>query len=183
MISLNEFNATSKAYNTFNKIPRNSFNQFATSASHSCNDKYKAGLYPSAMDENIGDRIKRLLDTKNGGNQSELARFAKVSPQAVQQWIANETSPRGKNLDRAAEFLNTTPAELRFGEPPASNAQPDKEVQAILDLLEKVRQDERPLILAKLQGYIEGAFFHREKKPIEEGTAQNFQERRFNSNK
>jgi SOS-response transcriptional repressor LexA len=67
------------------------------------------------MAESIGKRIERLLELKNGGNQSELARFVGVSPQAVQQWVADETSPRGKNLERAAEFLGVAPAELRFG--------------------------------------------------------------------
>lgn len=69
------------------------------------------------MDTSIGKRIERLLESKNGGNQSELARFVGVSPQAVQQWIADETSPRGRNLAMAAEYLGTTPAELRFGGP------------------------------------------------------------------
>lgn len=68
------------------------------------------------MEKKIGERIKDLLHTKNGGNQSELARFCGVSPQAVQKWIAGETSPRGKNLTKAAEFLGVSPMELQFGE-------------------------------------------------------------------
>jgi SOS-response transcriptional repressor LexA len=76
------------------------------------------------MKENMGQRIERLLGDKNGGNQSELARFVGVSPQAVQQWIAGETSPRGKNLERAADFLNVSPAELRFGQQPTKNIAP-----------------------------------------------------------
>lgn len=72
----------------------------------------------------MGQRLERLLGEKNGGNQSELARFVGVSPQAVQQWIAGETSPRGKNLERAADFLNVSPAELRFGQQPAKNIAP-----------------------------------------------------------
>lgn len=83
---------------------------------NSCNDSYKVDLYALDMDENIGKRIKRLLEIKNGGNQSELARFVGVTSQAVQQWIADETSPRGKNLTRAADFLGVSPAELRFGD-------------------------------------------------------------------
>lgn len=70
----------------------------------------------------MGKRIERLLEKKNGGNQSELAKFVEVSPQAVQQWIAEKTSPRGENLNKAADFLGVTPAELRFGIEP--NAEP-----------------------------------------------------------
>lgn len=93
----------------------------------SCDDNYKACLYASKMEENIGDRIKRLLEIKNGGNQSELARFVGVSSQAVQQWISGETSPRGKNLKKAAEFLGVSPMELQFGDTnitSSSNAEP-----------------------------------------------------------
>ena len=67
------------------------------------------------MNDNTGQRLQALLQAKNGGNQSELARYVGVSPQAVQQWISGVTSPRGKNLERAAVFLNTTPGYIQFG--------------------------------------------------------------------
>jgi phage repressor protein C with HTH and peptisase S24 domain len=63
----------------------------------------------------MASRIERLLNDKNGGNQSEMARFIGVSPQAVQKWIAGGSEPRGKNLELAAEFLGVTPAFLKFG--------------------------------------------------------------------
>ena len=47
------------------------------------------------MNRDMAKRISDLLQAKNGGNQSELARYVGVSPQAVQQWISGETSPRG----------------------------------------------------------------------------------------
>lgn len=63
----------------------------------------------------MATRIEKLLADKNGGNQSEMARFIGVSPQAVQKWVAGDSEPRGKNLDLAAEFLGVTPAHLKFG--------------------------------------------------------------------
>jgi phage repressor protein C with HTH and peptisase S24 domain len=66
--------------------------------------------------ETMATRIERYLAQKNGGNQSEMARFIGVTPQAVQKWIAGLAEPRGKNLVRAAEFLGISPAELRFGD-------------------------------------------------------------------
>lgn len=63
----------------------------------------------------MGQRIQELLLKKNGGNQSELARFVKVTPQAVQKWISGEAEPRGRNLELAAEFLGVSPATLKFG--------------------------------------------------------------------
>lgn len=63
----------------------------------------------------MATRLKELLLRKNGGNQSELARHVEVTPQAVQKWVAGESEPRGKNLERVAEFLGTTPAFLKFG--------------------------------------------------------------------
>ena len=65
-------------------------------------------------------RMTELLQAKNGGNQSEMARFIGVSPQAVQKWLAGLTEPRGRNLDLAAEFLGVTPAVLKFGAADAS---------------------------------------------------------------
>jgi phage repressor protein C with HTH and peptisase S24 domain len=65
--------------------------------------------------ETMASRIEKLLAAKNGGNQSEMARFIGVSPQAVQKWIAGGSEPRGRNLDLAAEFLGVTPAHLKFG--------------------------------------------------------------------
>lgn len=63
----------------------------------------------------MATRIEQLLLARNGGNQSEMARYIGVSPQAVQKWVAGESEPRGKNLDAAAAFLGVTPAHLKFG--------------------------------------------------------------------
>jgi transcriptional regulator with XRE-family HTH domain len=48
-------------------------------------------------------------------NQSELAELVGVSPQAVQQWEAGATQPRGKRLNRIAEVLKLPPAMMHFG--------------------------------------------------------------------
>lgn len=71
------------------------------------------------MTTDIGCRISERLQKKNGGNQSEMARFVGVSPQAVQQWVAGETSPRGSNLRKVCEFLGTTLEYLLTGAAPA----------------------------------------------------------------
>ena len=64
----------------------------------------------------MAERIARLLQAKNGGNASEMARFCNVSPQAVQKWLAGDSDPRGKNLEAAAVFLGVKPAYLKFGD-------------------------------------------------------------------
>ncbi|WP_230411640.1 S24 family peptidase [Collimonas humicola] len=64
----------------------------------------------------MANRIAEALERKNGGNQSEMARFVGVSPQAVQKWVAGESEPRGKNLELAAQFLGMSPATLKFGD-------------------------------------------------------------------
>lgn len=74
----------------------------------------------------MATRIERYLAEKNGGNQSEMARFVGVSPQAVQKWIAGLAEPRGKNLEMAAQFLGVTPATLKFGEPSSQTASPHR---------------------------------------------------------
>lgn len=65
-------------------------------SSFSCSDLYKQTLYSVQMNESIGKRIKDLLFTKNGGNQSALAKFVGVSPQAVQQWISGVPPQKAK---------------------------------------------------------------------------------------
>jgi len=64
----------------------------------------------------ISERLKDLLSKKNGGNQSELARYVGVSPQAVQKWISGKSAPEGKNLELCASFLGISPAFLQYGE-------------------------------------------------------------------
>ncbi|HEY8606606.1 MAG TPA: S24 family peptidase [Noviherbaspirillum sp.] len=63
----------------------------------------------------MANRIEQALAQKNGGNQSEMARFVGVSPQAVQKWVAGDSEPRGANLKRAAEFLGVSEVFLKFG--------------------------------------------------------------------
>jgi SOS-response transcriptional repressor LexA len=70
----------------------------------------------------MATRLTELLQAKNGGNQSEMARHIGVTPQAVQKWMAGVTEPRGKNLDMAAEFLGVTPAYLKFGKQDSAGA-------------------------------------------------------------
>lgn len=79
------------------------------------------------MNRDMAKRIADLLQAKNGGNQSELARYVGVSPQAVQQWISGETSPRGKNLTKLAEFLGVTPARIQYGTENGGSVRPKAE--------------------------------------------------------
>src|SRR5688500_11060058 len=50
-------------------------------------------------------------------NQSQLAELVGVSPQAVQQWEAGATQPRGKRLNKIAQVLKLPPALTHFGIP------------------------------------------------------------------
>lgn len=65
--------------------------------------------------ELIGQRI-RAKRIAAGFNRSELSRKVEVTPQAVQQWEEGITSPRGKNLRKLADFLNTTPQFIQYGD-------------------------------------------------------------------
>lgn len=97
-----------------------------------CNDVRNYWLYSVGMDT-IAKRLEFFLSKKNGGNQSELARFCGVTPQAVQKWLAGKSEPRGKNLNQVSEFLGVTPVELKFGEQKViSHSQNDVERTALL---------------------------------------------------
>jgi transcriptional regulator with XRE-family HTH domain len=50
-------------------------------------------------------------------NQSQLADLVGVSPQAVQQWEAGATQPRGKRLNKIAQILKLSPTVTHFGAP------------------------------------------------------------------
>jgi phage repressor protein C with HTH and peptisase S24 domain len=71
----------------------------------------------------MANRLGQALLTKNGGNQSEMARYIGVKPQAVQKWLAGKSEPKGKNLKKAAEFLGMSEAELRYDTPPRPELQ------------------------------------------------------------
>lgn len=66
--------------------------------------------------DTVAKRIETALQAKNGGNQSEMARYIGVSPQAVQKWVAGDAEPRGRNLELAAEFLGMSQSMLKFGD-------------------------------------------------------------------
>lgn len=83
----------------------------------------------------MAKRIYDLLQAKNGGNQSELARHVGVTPQVVQQWVAGETTPRGKNLQKLAKFLGVTPARLQYGIEPGAGSIERVAREVVADLL------------------------------------------------
>ena len=75
--------------------------------------------------ENLSTRLRALLDARNGGNRSALARHVGVSPQAVQKWLLGETEPRRHHIDAIAAFLGVTPAMLLYGVDQASPPKDD----------------------------------------------------------
>ncbi len=82
----------------------------------------------------MANRIETLLAAKNGGNQSEMARFVGVTPQAVQKWISGSSEPRGKNLELAAQFLGVTPAALKFGVDATAPLKPRQAIEPLPEL-------------------------------------------------
>lgn len=98
-------------------VTSESCNLSAQQSRESCNAAYKSTLYHrQTMNTEIGNRIDRLIRAAiAGANQSILARFVGVSPQAVQQWVAGATAPRGKNLTKVADFFELSPAVIQFG--------------------------------------------------------------------
>lgn len=62
----------------------------------------------------MGKRIAIKREAK-GLDQTALATLLKITPQAVQQWEAGQTSPKGKNLESLVKVLGCTKAYL-FGE-------------------------------------------------------------------
>lgn len=57
--------------------------------------------------KSIGERIKQLRESKKL-TQNKLAKLVGVSPSAVSQWENGDTEPRGKNLHKLTQTLDTT---------------------------------------------------------------------------
>jgi phage repressor protein C with HTH and peptisase S24 domain len=64
--------------------------------------------------DTIGSRIQTRVD-ELGLNLSELARRLGVTPQSVQQWVNDRTSPRGKRLEALERELICSKEWLLFG--------------------------------------------------------------------
>lgn len=79
-----------------------------------CNAACNKALYLSPMDT-IAKRIARARE-RQGLNQSELARKLDISPQAVQNWEAGKSSPRGARIREVASILQISVDHLLFGE-------------------------------------------------------------------
>lgn len=69
----------------------------------------------------LGRRIKTLLDEK-GKSQSDLARYLRLRPSAVSQWISGGTSPTFDRLEDVAHFFRMSVPELLGG--PAEETAP-----------------------------------------------------------
>lgn len=107
----------------------------------------------------MATRLKKLLQLKNGGNQSEMARHIGVTAQAVQKWMSGETAPRGKNLQKAAEFLGVPEQVLMYGseskapEAPmnASSTPPNRQGDQPLD--KRLTAREQPFVHSLITAY------------------------------
>lgn len=86
--------------------------------------------------ETLGQRLSRLLAAK-GVSQSELARFVGVSPQSVQLWVKDSTTPKDDKLERCALFFNLSQSSLKYGD--GSNVVPDNTVYPAVPLISWVQ--------------------------------------------
>lgn len=68
------------------------------------------------MLQEFAARLQQLINLHNGGNQSELARILKVSPQAVQKWLDAQVYPRDHTMVKIAQHYNVPVSWLKFGE-------------------------------------------------------------------
>ncbi len=64
------------------------------------------------MQDGFGERIRRARLRKNGMKQEDLARILGVTQNAVSGWECGEHKPRFEMLERIAEALGVTRAEL-----------------------------------------------------------------------
>lgn len=68
--------------------------------------------------------LERLFAQHPNANQTELAHFVGITPQAVQQWMAGKTYPSKERLQRVADFfgINTVELERRLMAEEVQNA-------------------------------------------------------------
>jgi phage repressor protein C with HTH and peptisase S24 domain len=85
-------------------------------------ENYNRALHDCRM-STLGRRIARKRE-QTGLNQSELARRLSVSPQAVQKWESEVSTPRGRRLEEIASALSTTVGFLVTGEDHSQKTSP-----------------------------------------------------------
>jgi transcriptional regulator with XRE-family HTH domain len=97
--------------------------------------------YDDMATKEFAARLEAALKTKNGGNQSEMARSIGCTPQAVNKWVKGMQFPRDRVLRKVAGYLNVTPEYLKFGStphtPPAPLPPPPMEWILMYVLLEE----------------------------------------------
>jgi len=95
----------------------------------------------------IGSRIAAAREAK-GLNQSELARALNISPQAVQKWESDSSTPKGTRLREVALVLGVTVEHIMFGGDETGvitvvssfpNVEPAKEYQGEVPLISWVQ--------------------------------------------
>lgn len=74
------------------------------------------------MSESIGKRIE-IRRIESGLSQTDLGKKLSVTPQSVQQWESDKTSPRGKRLDLLSEALLCSKEWLVFGNKEANGVE------------------------------------------------------------
>lgn len=85
--------------------------------------------------ESFGKRLSRLLLEK-GVSQSDLARYIGVSPQSVQLWVKDQTTPKDDKLTKCAAYFGLAPSQLKFGE---GNVSPGPDVHGTVPLISWVQ--------------------------------------------
>lgn len=94
------------------------------------------------------DRIKELRERKRA-TQPEVADAIGISLRGYQAWEAGHSTPNGQNLKALAEYHETTPDYIEYGEGRARGAAPDlfgshgaeEDVRVIRKLLEMMAGD------------------------------------------
>lgn len=81
--------------------------------------------YGTDATQEFAERLREALELRNGGNQSELARYVGCTPQAASKWLQGMQFPRDHVLPKVAEFLNVTPEYLKFGGPKPEPKRPE----------------------------------------------------------
>jgi len=80
------------------------------------------------MTTSIGNRLRERRESEQL-SQSSVARRVGVTPQSVQQWESNKTTPRGKRLDALAHALGCSREWLLFGSGETAKDRDERRIQ------------------------------------------------------
>ncbi|WP_187427629.1 helix-turn-helix domain-containing protein [Treponema phagedenis] len=93
------------------------------------------------------------LIIKNNTKRQSVADYANIRPQAISNWISQQSLPRVDTAVKIAEYLNTTVEFLVTGKNPP-HWKPPARIAPIVEILETLSDQDLEVVLKMVSGLV-----------------------------